>query len=150
MRIVWGITGAGDYLAESLSVFRKISRELDTEVTIAVSREGEIVLRWYKLWDELNSSFKRVMVEKGPNTPFLAGPLQIGYYSLLVISPATANTTAKIAHGIADSLLTNCVAQAMKGGDSSLHLPDRSETRYDRHDHSGRQTNMDNNPQIGC
>jgi len=56
------------------------------------------------------------MVEKGPNVPFLAGPLQVGYYSLLVISPATANTTAKIAHGIADTLLTNCVAQAMKGG----------------------------------
>jgi flavoprotein len=55
------------------------------------------------------------MVEQGPNVPFLAGPLQVGHYSLLFISPATANTTAKIAHGIADTLITNCVAQTMKG-----------------------------------
>ena len=116
MRFVWGITGAGDYLSESLSVIRRISGELGAEVTVAVSKNGEVVLKWYRLWEKLNSSFRKVMVEKGPNSPFLAGPLQVGYYSLLVISPATANTIAKIAYGIADTLLTNCVAQAVKGG----------------------------------
>jgi len=40
----------------------------------------------------------------------------VGRYALFFVSPATANTTAKIAHGIADSLISNCVAQAVKGG----------------------------------
>lgn len=49
-------------------------------------------------------------VEKGSNAPFVAGPLQVGYYPLFFVSPATANTVAKIAYGIADTLITNCFA----------------------------------------
>ena len=33
---------------------------------------------------------------------------------MFLVAPATANTTAKIAYGIADTLITNSVAQAMK------------------------------------
>ncbi|MCK4566515.1 MAG: archaeoflavoprotein AfpA, partial [Candidatus Thorarchaeota archaeon] len=31
------------------------------------------------------------------------------------VAPLTANSTAKIAHGIADTLITNAVAQTLKG-----------------------------------
>jgi len=58
---------------------------------------------------------KRVLVEVDANTPFIAGPLQVGRYHSLLIAPATANTVAKIVHGIADTLLTNAVAQTQKG-----------------------------------
>ncbi|MCR4406338.1 MAG: archaeoflavoprotein AfpA [Anaerolineae bacterium] len=116
VRLAWGITGAGDYLSESLSIVKKISRGLDVEVTVLLSKSGELVVKWYRLWDELQASFKKVKVEKGPNAPFVAGPLQVGYYRLFFVSPATANTVAKIAYGIADTLITNCVAQAIKGG----------------------------------
>lgn len=115
-RIAWGITGAGDYLAESLEVMERLKQSLDVRVEVLASRNAEIVTKWYKLWDRLQSSFGRVLVERGPNQPFVAGPLQVGRYALLFVSPATANTTAKIAHGIADSLISNCVAQAVKGG----------------------------------
>jgi dihydromethanopterin reductase (acceptor) len=41
----------------------------------------------------------------------------------LFISPATSNTVAKIAHGIADSLVTNAVAHALKAGVLVFILP---------------------------
>jgi archaeoflavoprotein AfpA len=115
VRIAWGITGAGDYLAESLAIMKKISSDSEVEVTVLLSKNGELVVKWYRLWDDLKSTFGKVKSEKGANQPFVAGPLQIGYYSFLFVSPATANTVAKIAHGIADTLITNCVAQAIKG-----------------------------------
>jgi len=115
-RIVWGITGAGDYIAESLAIMKKISRDFEVDVTVLLSKDGELVVKWYRLWDDLKSNFGRVKSEKGPNQPFVAGPLQIGRYAFLFVSPATANTVAKIAHGIADTLITNCVTQAIKGG----------------------------------
>jgi archaeoflavoprotein AfpA len=113
---VWGITGAGDYLVESMEVMKKIRRELGLEVTVALSVSGKLVVKWYHLWDQLKIDFDKVMTERDANIPFLAGPLQLGHYAFLFISPATANTVAKIAHGIADSLITNCVAQTVKGG----------------------------------
>ena len=121
IRLAWGITGAGDYLAESLAVMKKISSDFDVEVTVLVSKNAEMVLKMYKLWDELRSSFEKIRIEKGPNQPFVAARLQIGYYPVFFISPATANTVAKIAHGIADTLITNCVAQAIKGG-THVHI----------------------------
>jgi archaeoflavoprotein AfpA len=120
-RIAWGITGAGDHVTESLAVMKKISREFEVEVTVLVSKSAEMVLKMYKLWDDLKSSFENTKVEKGPNQPFVAARLQVGYYSVFFISPATANTVAKIAHGIADTLITNCVAQAIKGG-THVHI----------------------------
>ena len=41
--------------------------------------------------------------------------LSLGKYDLLIVSPATANTVSKIVYGIADTLVTNAVAQAGKG-----------------------------------
>jgi len=116
VRVAWGITGAGDYLAESLSVMKRVSSKPGVEVTVLVSKAAEMVIRWYRMWDDMESSFAKVKIEKGANLPFVAGPLQIGHYDLFFVSPATANSVAKIAYGIADSLITNCVAQAIKGG----------------------------------
>jgi archaeoflavoprotein AfpA len=116
LRIAWGITGAGDYLIESMSAMGNVRRDLGAEVTVLLSQSGELVVKWYGLWDDLKSRFDKVRVGKGPNAPFVAGPLQLGHYAFLFVSPATGNTVAKIAYGIADSLITNCVAQTVKGG----------------------------------
>jgi dihydromethanopterin reductase (acceptor) len=45
----------------------------------------------------------------------MTGQIFIGTYDLLVISPTTSNTIGKIVNGIADTLITNAVAQAGKG-----------------------------------
>ncbi|MDL5502694.1 MAG: flavoprotein, partial [Candidatus Methanoperedens sp.] len=44
-----------------------------------------------------------------------AGRLLLKKYDALVLTPATSNTIAKLAYGIADTLVTNAVAQAVKG-----------------------------------
>ncbi|MFX1481450.1 MAG: flavoprotein, partial [Promethearchaeota archaeon] len=48
--------------------------------------------------------------------PFFAGPLQLGKYDMFIVCPVSANSVAKIVYGIADTLITNCVAQTIKGG----------------------------------
>lgn len=117
VRIAWGITGSGDYLEETLEVMIEISgKHDDVEIVPVLSKNGELVLKWYKFYDKLEKHFPVIKIEKGPNIPFIAGPLQIGAYKFMVVCPATGNTTAKIVHGIADSFITNAVSQAMKGG----------------------------------
>ena len=113
-RIAWGITGSGDYLGEVLSLMKAYARKYNLEIHVYLSAQAEVVLKFYKYLDELKASFPTVILEKGPNNPFLTGKLQLGTYGLFLIAPATANTVAKIAHGIADSLISNSAAQAMK------------------------------------
>ena len=114
--IAWGITGCGDNLKQSVETMISLQKIHGVDIHVILSKAGEMVVTWYKLWDAIKGNFDKVFIESTPNSPFLVGPLQLGKYDILLICPATANTTAKIAHGIADSLLTNCVAQAIKAG----------------------------------
>ncbi len=115
LRIAWGITGCGDYLKESLEIMKELTREHNLDVRVYLSQAGEMVVKWYKLFNELKSSFPRTFVEKSPNIPFLVGDLLLGKYDFLIIMPSTSNTVGKIAAGISDTLLSNAAAQAMKG-----------------------------------
>ncbi|MDY6930745.1 MAG: archaeoflavoprotein AfpA [Halobacteriota archaeon] len=114
LKVAWGITGSGDYIEETIKIMTRISKSSDIEVKLFMSKSGEEVIRWYKLRETLEEFFPNFSVEKGPNVPFIAGQVQIGKFDLLLICPTTGNTTAKIAHGIADTLVTNTVSQAMK------------------------------------
>lgn len=115
LKIVWGITGSGDHLDEILDIIDELHTDERIKIRVLVSKAGEQVLRWYDLWEGLGNRVQKVQVETNANVPFLAGPLQLGKYDLLVVAPLTANSTAKIAHGIADTLITNAVAQTLKG-----------------------------------
>ncbi|MCJ7610207.1 archaeoflavoprotein AfpA [Candidatus Bathyarchaeota archaeon] len=122
-RIVWAITGAGDLLIEITNQIQKLSETGRIEATTCLSKAGYSVLRWYKLQDRVEKISKKVHVEQDANTPFIVGPLQTGRYHSLLVAPATGNTVAKIAHGIADTLITNAVAQTQKGGVPVYILP---------------------------
>ncbi len=122
MRIAWGITGSGDLIAESVELMTQIQKEHDVRIDIFVSKAGRQVLNWYRLWNPLNEQFK-VKVEVDANVPFIAGPLQMGKWDMLIVAPLTANSAAKIAHGIEDTLLTNAVAQCCKGTTPVVLLP---------------------------
>lgn len=123
LKFVWGITGTGYLLKESIDLMKKLQEEKDIKITVMLSKEGAVVVKWYKQWDYLNQVIDNVKVEKTPNNPFLAGPLQIGTYDFLLVCPVSANTMAKIAYGIADTLISNCVAQTIKGGVPVYLLP---------------------------
>lgn len=127
--IAWAITGAGYLLAETFSVMKKATKSRRVKVTTFLSSAGAEVVKMYGLWDELRkispgSYYEEVLTEQdeGASSP-RAGRLARGMYAALVVSPASANTVAKIVSGIADSLVTNAVAQAQKGGTAIFVVP---------------------------
>ena len=116
IRIAWGITGCGDKIEKVVDTMIDLKNKLDLDVDVYASKSARMVLKWYKLWDKLIGEFQEIKVEVDANNPFLAGKLQSGKYDVFIVAPATANTVAKIAHCIADTLITNSVAQAIKAG----------------------------------
>lgn len=123
MKLAWGITGAGHFLRESFDVIKKLKKSTpDLKVTTFVSRAGEEVIRMYGLEDDLKfisdgSYLEEIFLESRQGASVSkTGRFLLGKYDALLISPATSNTTAKLACGIADTLITNAVAQAAKGG----------------------------------
>ncbi len=121
--LIWGITGSGYLLKESIDLMKEIQEKYEIKITVILSKEGAVVIKWYRQWLYLTETITNVKVEKTPNNPWLAGPLQIGKYDLFIACPVSANSVAKIVHGIADNLITNCVAQAIKGGMTAYLLP---------------------------
>lgn len=116
-KVAWGITGAGEQLAETIETMAKIKNHYQNKVDIIVylSKAGDQVLKYYKLADALKENFTKIWIEINANAPFLAGQLQTGKFEFLLIAPASSNTVAKISTGITDSLLTNSAIMALKG-----------------------------------
>jgi len=124
VKIAWGITGAGHYLKDSFDLFVELKRLKQDRVNITsfVSRAAEEVTRVYGLFQHLpiispGGYMEEIILEteQGWSYP-KTGRFSRGIYDALFISPATSNTVAKIAHGIADSLVTNAAAHALKAG----------------------------------
>lgn len=122
-RIAWGITGSGDLIKETYDAMVDIKKKSDIEIMVFLSKEGETVMKWYRMWNDIQRDFPNFKTGAGPNSPFIAGPLQVGHYDALIIAPCTANTVAKIVYGIADTLVTNAVAQTAKGKTPIYILP---------------------------
>jgi len=116
MKIAWGITGAGDKMKETFEAVKALKEAHgdDLEVEVFLSKAGEQVVKYYRIKEKLGEDIGKVWVEKNANSPFLAARLQLGEFGLLLIAPATSNTVAKLAHGIADTMLTNAAIQGMK------------------------------------
>ena len=115
-KVAWGITGSGDRLPETIGVMKELKEEYRDRVSVGVylSKAGEQVVRWYKLYEQLKQGFGKVWVELNSNSPFLAGDLELGKFEFLLIAPATSNTVAKMAAGITDTLLCNSAIMALK------------------------------------
>jgi len=121
--LIWAITGTGYVLQESIDLMKELQENFGIKLTVILSKEGAAVVKWYKKWLALTEVVEKVKVEKTPNIPFYAGPLQLGKFDFFLCCPVSANTVAKIVHGIADTLITNCVAQAIKGGQIAYLFP---------------------------
>jgi archaeoflavoprotein AfpA len=117
MRIAWGITGSGDKLRESLEVMKKMKEKYGDDLIIEVfySIAGLQVAKIYNIIEDVSSITDKQWIEENANTPFLSGRLQMKHFDVFIIAPATSNTVAKLAVGIADTLLTNGALQAVKG-----------------------------------
>jgi len=115
-KVAWGITGSGDRLPEIVDMMKNVQEIYRDAVDIRVyiSRAGDQVIKYYKLFNDLEASFDKIWVEANANAPFLAGQLQLGKFVFLIIAPATSNTVAKISLRLADTLLTNAAIMAQK------------------------------------
>src|SRR3989337_522378 len=115
-KVAWGITGAGDKIAEFIEIMKQIKKEYEDTVDIHVflSKAAETVLRFYNLETALKQSFEKVQVEVNANAPFLAAWMQNRKYEFLLIAPATSNSVAKIVNGIGDTMITNAAIMSLK------------------------------------
>ena len=143
-RVAWGITGSGDRLVETIEAMKQINKQYqdNIRITIYLSKAGNQVLHFYGLVKDLKENFDKIRVEANSNVPTLAVQLQSGKIEFLLIAPTTANTVAKIATGIADSLLCNATIMALKSfvpvyilpcdykeGVTATQLPDGTEMK---------------------
>lgn len=124
-KIAWGITGSGDRIVETVEIMTKLQKQYDdvVDVRVFVSKAGEQVIKYYKLFNTLEKHFDKVWVEINANSPFLAGQLQVKRYEFLLLAPTTSNTVAKIALGLADSLLSNAAIMSQKAFVPSYIMP---------------------------
>jgi len=143
-RVAWGITGSGDRLVEVIEAMKHVKKQYQDEIRITVylSKAGNQIINFYGLANDLKENFGKVRVEVNSNVPTLAVQLQSGKIEFLLIAPTTANTVAKIATGIADTLLCNATIMSLKSfvpvyimpcdykeGVTVTQLPDGSEMR---------------------
>ncbi|WP_406657957.1 dihydromethanopterin reductase (acceptor) [Methanolobus sp. ZRKC2] len=119
--VAWGITGAGHFLTSSFRIFDQIKNEHDIRVNTFLSSAAEEVVRMYGLEKDLETIscgdyLEEIFLEtqQGKSWP-KTGRFLLEKYDALIVTPATSNTVSKIAHGTADSLVSNAVAQAVKG-----------------------------------
>lgn len=126
-KVAWGITGGGQYMAESVKAMCKVATR--NRVCTFVSRAGEEVLRMYGLLDRLHEIsgggyLEEIFLESESGRSFpMTGRLMLGRFQMLLIAPATSNTVAKIACGISDTIVTNAAALAEKAELPVLVLP---------------------------
>jgi archaeoflavoprotein AfpA len=115
-RVAWGITGSGDRLLEVFDVMKDLKKQYqnDARITVYLSKAGDLVVKYYRMFKDLQTEFEKTRVEVNSNLPTLAVQLQSGKIDFLLIAPATSNTVAKLANGIADTLLTNAAIMALK------------------------------------
>jgi archaeoflavoprotein AfpA len=116
LKVAWGITGAGDKIAEIIETMKDLKRQSEgtVEIDVYLSKAADTMLKFYQLDEELKKNFAKVTVESNSNSPFLAGLMQSNKYEFLLIFPATSNTVAKIVNGIGDTLLTNSAIMSLK------------------------------------
>ena len=122
-KLAWAITGAGDLIAEIFEAMKDLKKSGNFKITAILSKAAVKVIKAYRLWDILPTIADKILVEKDANTPFIIGALQTRKYDALLVAPVTGNSAAKIAHGIADTLITNAVAMTTRTKTPVFVLP---------------------------
>lgn len=107
-RWAWALTGSGHYFTESLEIIRELQ-----DVDLFISDAAAEVLRMYKQDKEPLPEQTQVFHDQSASSASISR-FYHGEYHTLIVSPASSNTVAKAVHGISDTLVTNCFAQAGK------------------------------------
>ena len=123
-KVLWGITGAGHWIRESVELLKKVSEK--HRVTVVMTRSGAAIAKLYGVWDIIKSVtggyYRELEVDPNPLS-HTYGRVMMKRYDVVVVAPATANTVAKVVNGIADNLVTSVIAMARKSGVKTLMMP---------------------------
>jgi archaeoflavoprotein AfpA len=125
LKVAWGITGAGDKIAEIVEVMKELKKQSEdvVDIDVYISKAADTMLKFYRLDEEVKKSFNKVMVEVNSNSPFLAAWMQSGKYEFLLIAPCSSNSVAKIVNSISDTMLTNAAIMSLKAFKPVYILP---------------------------
>ena len=117
------------------NVMSGLKAQLGLKITTVLSRAGREVARLYGVLDRLRAispgGYYEELVVEDPLRPVskIPGRVMTNSYDAVAIAPATANTVAKMAHGIADTLVTQAFSMAGKSGTPVVVMPsDHSES----------------------
>ncbi|MCR4428230.1 MAG: flavoprotein [Caldiserica bacterium] len=116
-KIAWAITGGGHFLSECVEILSKAP-----QIDLFLSKAGEEVLRIYRLEEKALQGRRGIFRDHSASAP-IVGRFAKGDYHLLIVAPATSNSIAKFALGIADSLVSNLFSQAGKSRIPIIVLP---------------------------
>ena len=58
--MIWGITGTGFMLQESIDLMKEIQEDHGVKLTVILSKEGAAVVKWYKKWLALTEVVEKV------------------------------------------------------------------------------------------
>ena len=88
-KVAWGITGAGDKIAEIIETMKDLKKQSEdiVDIDVYLSKAAETMLKFYGLEADLRQNFGKVFVELNSNSPFLAGMVQSHKYEFLLIMP---------------------------------------------------------------
>ncbi len=134
-RIAWCITGGEYFLKEVLEFLRTLGPH---NIKLFITPSGLEVIRFFNL--ESLIPFDYIKGHSSSGLEILG--LLSGNISKTVVAPCTSNTIAKLAHGIADSLCTNLVAQSQKMGITSYILPTDIQDTMLFHTKSGKEIKL--------
>jgi len=127
--MAWAITGAGHLLTETIEAMRGLkAHHPHLKITTFLSAAAVEVCRLYGVLERIGniskgSYLEEMFVDEHRGSYPKTGRFQIGRYGALVVSPATSNTVAKAVYGIADSLVSNCIAMATKSRVPTFIVP---------------------------
>ncbi len=124
-RVLWVITGAGMYLRELVDVFRELKLR-GIKVSVFATKWGWELARIYgvRKWiKEIAGGgyYEELLVDD--EAFYYLGRISLRRYDVVVIAPATSNTIAKIACGIADTPASAAFSQALKSDTPVVLLP---------------------------
>ena len=63
LKIAWGITGAGDKIQEIVETMKELQKQTEdvVEIDVYISKAADIMLKFYRLDEDLKKSFAKVM-----------------------------------------------------------------------------------------
>ena len=92
-------------------------------VEVAFTAAGFEVARIYGVLAPIMEAAAAVYRDLPPSGGNLPGRVASGRYSVVVVAPASANTVAKLRHGVADNPVVSAAAQAIKNRIPLVLLP---------------------------